>query len=178
MMRCLSFSGKNDAESSINFVKILCLDPKCAKLNQNSDFGHVRTCQDLSRRTSTYCKPAEMFLFFFRNCTFPFLLTNLSSFIKSCVLLNKFIIFSDCTSGPVSTYVQPLNIRWAAKQKHATQQIWEGLTEKLFLLRMCVFLCDLMFSCMFSLFDAWSAILYLIIVEILDFQLLPLGKHS
>ena len=58
------FSNKNDAESSINFVKIPFLNPKRAKLDQNSHFSHVRTCQDLSRRTSTYCKPAEIFLFF------------------------------------------------------------------------------------------------------------------
>ena len=60
----LSFSGENDAESLCHFVKIPFLDPKRAKLDQNSDFRHVRTCQDLSRRTSTYCKPAEMLLFF------------------------------------------------------------------------------------------------------------------
>ena len=40
----LSFSNKNDAESSINLVKIPFLDPKCVKLDQNSDFRHVRTC--------------------------------------------------------------------------------------------------------------------------------------
>ena len=40
----LSFSNKNHAESSMNFVKIPFLDPKHAKLEQTSDFGHVRTC--------------------------------------------------------------------------------------------------------------------------------------
>ena len=45
------FLRKNDAESSINFVKIPFLDPKRAKLDQQSEIGHVRTCQDLSRRT-------------------------------------------------------------------------------------------------------------------------------
>ena len=60
----LSFFSKNDAESLGYFVKIPFLDPKRAKLDQNSDFRHVRTCQDLSRRTSTYCKPAEILLFF------------------------------------------------------------------------------------------------------------------
>ena len=40
----------------------------------------IWSCPDLSRRTSTYCKPAEMLLFF-------------SDFIKSLVLLSKFIIF-------------------------------------------------------------------------------------
>ena len=38
-----SFSNKNHAESSINFIKIPFLDPKRAKLDHNSDFGHVRT---------------------------------------------------------------------------------------------------------------------------------------
>ena len=33
----LSFSGKNDAESSISFIKNLVLDPKRAKLVQKSD---------------------------------------------------------------------------------------------------------------------------------------------
>ena len=55
-----SFSNKNDAESSRNFVKIPFLNPKRPKLDQKWEIGHVRTCQDLSRRTSTYCKPAEI----------------------------------------------------------------------------------------------------------------------
>ena len=71
-----SFSTQSHAESSRNFVYNQVLDPKCAKLDQNSDFGHVRTCQDLSRRTNTYCKPAEILLFC-RFYTFPFSLTNL-----------------------------------------------------------------------------------------------------
>ena len=123
----LSFSSKNHAESFRNFVKNLVLDPKRAKsdqnsdfghvrtcqgqsrrpspcqqsrfpfffsqkLHQNSDFGHVRTCQDLSRRTSTYYKPTDIPFFCSRTTPFHFLLTNLSFFIKSCVLLNKFIM--------------------------------------------------------------------------------------
>ena len=103
----MSFSSKNDAESSRNFIKNLVLDPKHAKLNQNSDFGHVRTCQDLSRRTSTYFKPADILLFLsFYN--FPFLVTNFMIFykficctkqihhflIKSSVLPREFIIFA------------------------------------------------------------------------------------
>ena len=60
----LSFSSKNHAESSRNLIKNSVLDPKWAKFNRKSWFGHVRTCQDLSRRTSTYCKPAEILLFF------------------------------------------------------------------------------------------------------------------
>ena len=77
----LSFSTQSHAESSRNFFKNLVLDPKHAKLDQNSDFGHVRTCQDLSRRTSTYCKPAEI-LFFSEITPFHFLITNLSCFLK------------------------------------------------------------------------------------------------
>ena len=56
----LSFSSKNDAESLCHFVKIPFLDPKRAELDQNSDFHHVRTCQDLSSWTSTYCKSTEI----------------------------------------------------------------------------------------------------------------------
>ena len=33
---------QNDAESFINFVKIIFLDPKRAKLNQKSEYGHVQ----------------------------------------------------------------------------------------------------------------------------------------
>ena len=40
----LSFSGKNDAESSRDFIKKLFLNPKHAKFDQKSEFGHVRTC--------------------------------------------------------------------------------------------------------------------------------------
>ena len=36
---------KNDAERSRNYFRKQVWDPKCAKLDQNSDFGHVRTCQ-------------------------------------------------------------------------------------------------------------------------------------
>ena len=43
----MSFSNKNDAESSGHFVKIPFLDLKRAKLDQKSEIGHVRTCQDL-----------------------------------------------------------------------------------------------------------------------------------
>ena len=78
-MSFLSFSNKKHAESFRNFVKNLVLDPKRPKLDQKSEIGHVRTCQDLPRRTSTYCKPAEILL----------------SFTKSSVLLSKFIIFGN-----------------------------------------------------------------------------------
>ena len=88
----LSFSKQNHAESSRNFVKNSVLDPKTAKLNQKSWFGHVRTCQDLSKRTSTYCKPTEILLI----CVItPFLLfiSNFIIFIKPYVLFNKSIFF-------------------------------------------------------------------------------------
>ena len=38
---------KLEPELFINFVKIPFLDPKRAKLDQKSEIGHVRTCQDL-----------------------------------------------------------------------------------------------------------------------------------
>ena len=38
----LSSSTQNHAESSRNYLNNLALDPKRAKLDQNSDFGHVR----------------------------------------------------------------------------------------------------------------------------------------
>ena len=52
----LSFSGKNDAESFINFVKMSYLDPKRAKLDQNSDFSHVRTYSCLHKLRNTQGK--------------------------------------------------------------------------------------------------------------------------
>ena len=58
-----SFSTQNHTESSITFVKKSVFNPQRAKFDQNSDFGHVRTCQDLSKRTSTYCKPADILFF-------------------------------------------------------------------------------------------------------------------
>ena len=79
----LSFSSKNDAESLCHFVKIPFLDLKRAKLDQNSDFRYVRTCQDLSRRISTYCKPAEILFFslFLKNYTFPFVVSKCIIFL-------------------------------------------------------------------------------------------------
>ena len=77
----LSFSNKNHAESFRNFVKNLILNPKHTKLDQKSWFGHVRTCQDLSRRTSTYCKPAEI-LQSFQKLHLSFFLTKFIMFYK------------------------------------------------------------------------------------------------
>ena len=51
-------------QNHLEIFKNPILNPKHAKIDQQSEIGHVRTCQDLSRRTSTYCKPAEIFLFF------------------------------------------------------------------------------------------------------------------
>ena len=45
----LSSSMQKHAESSGNYFKNLVLDPKRAKLNQNSDFGHVRTYRWLNK---------------------------------------------------------------------------------------------------------------------------------
>ena len=86
----LSFSTQNHAERSRNYLENSVLDPNRAKLHQNSDFGHVRTCQGQSRRTSP-CQQS-MFLFFFSPeiTPFHFPLTNLSSFIKSFVSLSEF----------------------------------------------------------------------------------------
>ena len=47
----LSFPSKSHAESPRNFIHNLVVDPKRAKFNQKSEIGHVRTCQDLSRKT-------------------------------------------------------------------------------------------------------------------------------
>ena len=60
----LSFSKQNHSESSRNFFQNQILNPKHAKSDQPSEIGHVRTCQDLSRRTNTFCKPAVIRLFF------------------------------------------------------------------------------------------------------------------
>ena len=60
----LSFSTKSHAESSRKFFEKTILNSKHAKLDQKSEIRHVRSCQDLSRRTSTYFKPSEILLFF------------------------------------------------------------------------------------------------------------------
>ena len=89
----LSFSSKNHAESFINFVKNQILNPKRAKLDQKSEIGHVRTCQDLSRRTSTYCKPAEILLFF-QNLHLSFFINKFNIFsIESCVFIKQLYQF-------------------------------------------------------------------------------------
>ena len=77
----LSFSRKNHADSSRQFVKNSVLDPQHTNFDQKSEIGHVRTCQDLSRRTSTYCKPADIFLFF-RFYTFPFFISKFIMFFE------------------------------------------------------------------------------------------------
>ena len=51
-----SFSTQNHTESFINSVKIQFLDPKRAKLDQNSDFGHVRTYSWLHKLRNTQGK--------------------------------------------------------------------------------------------------------------------------
>ena len=40
---------QNHAERFRNYLKSSILDPKHAKLNQNSDFGHVRTYSSLNK---------------------------------------------------------------------------------------------------------------------------------
>ena len=51
-----SSSTQNHAESFRNFVKNSVLDPTRAKLNQNSDFGHVRTYSWLHKLRNTQGK--------------------------------------------------------------------------------------------------------------------------
>ena len=86
-----SFSKQNHAESSRNCINKKNLKPKHAKLHQKSWFGHVRTCQDLSRRTSIYCKPAGIFSFI-QILHLSIFYYQVYHFIKSCVLSSKSII--------------------------------------------------------------------------------------
>ena len=51
-----SFSMHNHAEPWWNYLKKLVLDPKRAKLNQNCDFGHVRTYCWLQKLRNTQGK--------------------------------------------------------------------------------------------------------------------------
>merc|ERR1711924_276410 len=54
----------------------------------------IWSCPDLSRRTSTYCKPAEMLLFFQILHLSLFFISKIHYFfVKSSVLLREFIIF-------------------------------------------------------------------------------------
>ena len=52
----MSSSTQNHAESSGNYLKNSVLDPKRAKLNQNSDSGHVRTYSWLHNLRNTQGK--------------------------------------------------------------------------------------------------------------------------
>ena len=74
----LSFSRENHAESFINFVKIQFVDPKRAKLNPNSDFGHVRTCPGGQVLTANQRK----YFYFLRCYTFPFFTSKFYHFYK------------------------------------------------------------------------------------------------
>ena len=103
----LSFSTQDHVESSRNFVKNSVLEPKRAKLNQNSDFEHVRTYFWLNKsrkHKGKYIKnlvvdpkhaklDQKSEIGHVRTCQDLFYQVNLSCFIKSSVLLNKFIIF-------------------------------------------------------------------------------------
>ena len=57
-----SFSKQNHAESSRNFLKESVLDPKHVKVDQNSDFGHVRAYSWLHRLRNTQGKIYGTFL--------------------------------------------------------------------------------------------------------------------
>ena len=78
-----SFSNKNHAESSIDFVKIPFLDPKRAKLDQNSDFGHVRTCPGGQVLTANQ----RRYLFFLQ-------ILHLSFFSNKFKIFDKIMCFS------------------------------------------------------------------------------------
>ena len=54
--------GANHAESSGNFLKKSVWDPKLAKLEQNPDFGHVRTYSWLHKLRNTQGKTYETYL--------------------------------------------------------------------------------------------------------------------
>ena len=99
----LSFSTQNHAESLRNYIKKSVLDQNSAKLDQNSDFGHVRTSQT-SPGGQVLVSKARFSSFFLRNYTFPSLLANLSFFRKSCLLLSKFII--------VYKFIKIINLLW------------------------------------------------------------------
>ena len=94
------------------------MNPKHAKLDQKSWFGHVRTCQvvictcpDLPRpvQEDKYLLQTSGNTFIFSDFTpFHFLLANLSFFIKSCVFISKFIIFykiRNSVSGPPKIFL-------------------------------------------------------------------------
>ena len=52
----LSFSTHNHAEPLWNYLKKYLLDPKRAKFNQNSDFGHVQTYSSFHKLRNTQGK--------------------------------------------------------------------------------------------------------------------------
>ena len=84
--RFFYFSKQSHAETSRNVVKNSVLDPKHAKLNRNFDFGHVRTCQGQSRRTSP-CQQSWLFFFVFLEIApFRFLVANSSFCHKNHIL--------------------------------------------------------------------------------------------
>ena len=102
---------QNHLEISLKEKSVL--DPKHAKLDQKSDFGHVRTPQT-SPGGQVLVSKASFCLYFLRNYTFPFfinkfimffwnsfvLLSEFIIFMKSSVLSNKFIIFRVLIATP------------------------------------------------------------------------------
>ena len=103
-------STQNHAEPLWNYLKKSVLDPKCAKLDQDSHFGHVRTCQGQSRRTSP-CRQSGLSLFLSsRNYTFSTFINRFNNFhkiissieqiydlfTKSYLVLSKFMISRYC----------------------------------------------------------------------------------
>ena len=77
------FLGANPCRTIMKLHQNLVLDPKRARLDQNSDFGHVWTYFCQSRRTSPCQQSRFLFLFFSEITPFQLLFTNLLFFIKS-----------------------------------------------------------------------------------------------
>ena len=109
IMWFLNFSDKNDAESSINFVKIPFLDPKRAKLNQNSDFGHVRTYSWLHKLRNTQGKIHGTYLGniygIYKEC-----ITNISRYLWYKIIRNTGAAFGGRPIGSVILFLYSLYI--------------------------------------------------------------------
>ena len=88
-----SFSTQNHAERFRNCFKKLVLNPKRAKLDQKSDFGNVRTSQTSPGGQVLVSKARFSFFFSLASYTFPFPISKFLIFIRSHVLLTKFISF-------------------------------------------------------------------------------------
>ena len=105
----LSFSGKNDAESLCHFVKIPFLDPKRAKLDQNSDFRHVRTSSWLHKSDFRHL----------RTLSWLHKLRNTQGKIHGTYLGNIYGIYKECiTNISIDIYDITINIHQYIHQTH------------------------------------------------------------